>query len=449
MDTADDEIEFGESIFGKIHSAVAEDIAFEAGEDAEGQAVPVEFADVAGKIDHAPFVEAVGHGEGFGVVGDGDVLVAQGGGSFGHFAERGFAVAFGGVHVEIAAHVAEFDQFRKAIGAIDQRSGIKFARVFAEFGRNPGVAKAFVDFGFAGPGYTLIIFDREEAVFVERETLANGGGAERDIVLLAAGEVLQGSSEVFRTEGANVHLQAVEAEKDAGFVGAFAEHFLCLRMMDDVVQGGDRVGTGDEDVEVADRVAATAEAAGGFDAFNPGERPEFLRQFPGDTDAIGKKEAARAFSVSLNGAEDFFFEFGTHAGESAELLLAADAFEVVDGLHAVVLVEKGDAFGTEALDFEQLQGGGRVFREHFIAAVKGAAGADFLDDKGETFADTGDAGDFAAGITEHVADAFGVAEDRGGAVTVAANAEAIFSGDFHEVRGFGEKAGNFLVFHGS
>ena len=65
-----------------------------------------DFADAGGVGEGAVVVHAVGHGEIFGVVGDGDVVEAAGDGGFGHLADGVGAVGLGGVHVEVAAEVA-------------------------------------------------------------------------------------------------------------------------------------------------------------------------------------------------------------------------------------------------------------------------------------------------------------------------------------------------------
>ena len=63
----------------------------------------VDFADAFDVLEGALFVEAVGHGQVFGVVGDGDVLVAVRERGVGHFADGVVAVGGGGVHVHVAA----------------------------------------------------------------------------------------------------------------------------------------------------------------------------------------------------------------------------------------------------------------------------------------------------------------------------------------------------------
>ena len=56
-------------------------------------------------FERALFVQAVGHGQVLGVVGDGDVSVSAGQGGLGHLADGVVAVAGRGVHVHVAADV--------------------------------------------------------------------------------------------------------------------------------------------------------------------------------------------------------------------------------------------------------------------------------------------------------------------------------------------------------
>ena len=75
----------------------------------------------------------------FGVV----AAARQSDGGFGHFLEGIFSVAGGGVVVERAAQVFQFNQFRQAMGG----GGLDLAIVFAQFGFDVGEAEEIVEFG--------------------------------------------------------------------------------------------------------------------------------------------------------------------------------------------------------------------------------------------------------------------------------------------------------------
>src|SRR6266702_3922931 len=66
------------------------------------------------------------------MVGDGNVVVAELPGRFGHFFDRILAVARRGVHLQVALHVLEGDQMRKFVVF----GGGDFAGVFAQFRRD-------------------------------------------------------------------------------------------------------------------------------------------------------------------------------------------------------------------------------------------------------------------------------------------------------------------------
>ncbi len=92
--------------FGQVHRAILQNVALDAAEDANAQPGAIDLAHAPRELHHALFIEPVGHGERFGVVGDGDVLVAVLARRLGHFLERGAAIGLGGVHVQVAADVA-------------------------------------------------------------------------------------------------------------------------------------------------------------------------------------------------------------------------------------------------------------------------------------------------------------------------------------------------------
>ena len=73
-------------------------------------------------------VEAVGHCQVFGVVGDGDVFVAAGEGGFGHLADGVAAVGGDGVHVEVAADVGLGDEVGQACVRGRPRFLLQFSR---------------------------------------------------------------------------------------------------------------------------------------------------------------------------------------------------------------------------------------------------------------------------------------------------------------------------------
>src|ERR1700753_2641359 len=153
--------------------------------------------------------------------------------------------------------------------------GFNLAGVFAQLGRDVVEVKGVVDVGFRCRGDDGVVFDAEESVLVEREAAFDGALAKSDVVHLAAGEVLQGGSVAAAGKEADVDLKIV-AQGEADFVLSLRYQLIDEGKSGDVFDGcADDVrlagGAGDEEVEVADGFAASAERAGGGDLVDAGE----------------------------------------------------------------------------------------------------------------------------------------------------------------------------------
>ena len=186
VDAGDHNIEFSQGVFGEIHFPVAADVALQTRQDVDTEPVLIQLAHSLGERDGACFIQAVGHGESFRVVRDGDVFVAQGAGGFGHFLQRGAAVGFGGVHMQVAADVGKLHQFREA----SFESRLNLAAVFAQLRRNPCEAQLGVHFLLGFARHALLIVHTEQPVFIERQAELLSAQAQDDVVFLAASEIL-------------------------------------------------------------------------------------------------------------------------------------------------------------------------------------------------------------------------------------------------------------------
>src|SRR6266446_2834916 len=119
------------------------------------------------------------------MVGDGNVVVAELPGRFGHFFDRILAVAGRGVHLQVALHILEGDQFRKFVVF----GGGDLAGIFAQFRRNEIELQFRIDFFFRPARDALFAFQCSQRVFVERVAHLVGAAAERDVVLFRTGKV--------------------------------------------------------------------------------------------------------------------------------------------------------------------------------------------------------------------------------------------------------------------
>ena len=135
--------------------------------------------------------------------------------------------------------------------------GFDFAAVLAQLGRDVVEVEGAVDLLLGGGGDDGVVFEAEQGVLAEREAALEGALAQRDVVDLGAGEVLQRGAVAGAGKQADVDLEVV-AEGEADLVLALGEELVDERERGDVLDGGgDDVGlaggAGDEQVEVADR----------------------------------------------------------------------------------------------------------------------------------------------------------------------------------------------------
>ena len=93
-------------------------------------------------------------------------------------------------------------------------------------------------------------------------------------------------------------------------------------------------------------------------------------------------------------------------------------------LMRIVLENQGDAFRSQALDFQKLERGRRKFFKQQVAPLARAALHNFGQHLRQSFADARNVGDLALRVAQNIFDALGMPFDRGGAVAVAADAEA-------------------------
>src|SRR3989442_6406775 len=105
MHGSDHDIELRETLVVEVQGAVLENVHLGAGKHADSQAAFAGGVNSLDVLEHAFFVEAVGNRDGFAVVGQGDVFVAEGARRFGHLLDGVLAVAGGGVPLQVGADV--------------------------------------------------------------------------------------------------------------------------------------------------------------------------------------------------------------------------------------------------------------------------------------------------------------------------------------------------------
>ena len=244
--------------------------------------------------------------------------------------------------MKLTADVADGDQVRQPIAL----GGLDLSAVFPQLRRNPGQTQKSIKFGLRGeeallarpgpsPGRAVargrgavargrgaVARGREavargrEAVFVETPPLALGQLAERDVVFLAASEVLERRAPVAGLHHTQIHLEPVAQDHarlrlagggDVGHLGQAAEGR----------HDHGRLRADAQDVHVADGVAPAAQAAGGLDA-SDGPRRHSLQQAVDHGEGQGPHEAeGRALVAAprqeVDPLEDFLLAFGAEA----------------------------------------------------------------------------------------------------------------------------------------
>ena len=225
------------------------------------------------------------------MVGEAEELVAAGGRGAGHLLDRRLAVRRPRrVAVHLAAEVAELDE----PGSVAPPRRLELAAVLAQLGRDEAVAEEGIERLLVPEGMHLSGLDHRDAVLGDREPVALRLLAQRDVVVLRAGEVLQEVAVALRRHDAEIEPEALLGDHGRlrVAVGDDLEH---PRQADEVRRQRRGVGGGRDHVEVAERLAAPARAArlgdvdrGGVGAAAP-RRPRGRREAP----CRGGRDAAR------------------------------------------------------------------------------------------------------------------------------------------------------------
>src|SRR5215475_9384565 len=132
---------------------------------------------------------------------------------------------------------------------------LDLAGVLAQFRRDPRQVHRAKDRLLGLPGHPLLA--QEHAVLVELQAARLRELADRDVVRLRAGEVVERRAEALRGNDPDVDLQSA-LEHHRGPRGAGRPHYLHLRIGSEALHHVGRRYRGDDDIEIADRLAAPA-----------------------------------------------------------------------------------------------------------------------------------------------------------------------------------------------
>ncbi len=141
-------------------------------------------------------------------------------------------------------------------------------------------------------------------------------------MFFAACEVLHGGAETLARKRPDIHLQAFASQSDAGLVYAPSQHFMHARMSRHTFQRADGAWSGNQQIEVADRLSSSPQTARRRDRLDA-VAVEIGYEFIGGLLGEAKKETPGSEPVLRDGTKDLFFELRAHARQIAELLIAA------------------------------------------------------------------------------------------------------------------------------
>ena len=221
------------------------------------------------------------------------------------------AVGLRGVIMKYAAQVGKLDQLRQLAGL----GGVDLTVAFAEFGRNPRQPERLENLCFVrGAGRRGLLIDRLEAPLAHAETAPERAMAHGDVMLLRAGEVMEGEIELLRGHDAKVRLQAI-LEAHAGLRLSMGGHLLHAGIGDKPIHNRLRFRRGHEEVEVADCFAGTAERSGGFGERDLRQRTQAGENRLGDRRGFVPPVALAVGDAVLDPFEDFFLGLGAETLE--------------------------------------------------------------------------------------------------------------------------------------
>ena len=253
----------------------------------------------------------------------------------------------GRVAVHLAAEVAELDELRQLALARDA----ELDAALAELRRDVRIAEVLVELLFGGMGHDLVGLLDRHAVLRDGETVPLRLLAQGNVVVLRAREVLEHVAVALVRHDAQVEAEPLMTDDGRLRVAARDD----LRDPVALAEGGDergRVLRRRDDVEVTNRLAAAAHAAGLGDRDRRRMGGELLDD-PHDRGEPGAEEAAvltrRLPTGSLRERlEDLLLALLAEAGEAAQPTLLGRRLEPVEGRDPKLAPDPGRGLRPDA-----------------------------------------------------------------------------------------------------
>ena len=329
--------------------------------------------------------------------------------------------------------------------------GFDLAAVLAQLRRDAVELQLAVDFVLGRAGDALVVVQAKQPVLAERVAHLQRALAQRDVVVLGAGEVLHGRAVGLRRQGAHVHLHAA-AQLEADLVVALGQHF------DDAGKAQDffdqlrallvvhAARSGDQHVEIADRLASAAQRTGGRDLLDALDVLQMLGQLLRGAVGFVEQEAPGDAAIIFNRLQDFLLALFAQARQLAQLAFARQLLHAGEIAHLEGAPQQRDGLRAESLDLQQLQHRGPVLLQQLLVRPELAAAAQLLDVGRHALADAGNLQQLL-GFVDQCRDLLRQSFDGLGGAAIGADAERVVAVDLHEIGGFVKDVGDGLVVH--
>ena len=280
------------------------------------------------------------------MVGDGEVLEPARERALGHLLERLAAVGQRRVAVQVAADVLLGQQLRQLGPSAAASSSPRPSRSSGGIHVEP---EALVDLLLGRAAQRLAGLVVEDPVLRDVQPAPHGGLAQRDVVRLGAGEVLEHVAELVGLDDPEVDLHARVREHARAGV-ARRQHGLDQRQLGQRGRQRDGILRRGDDVEVLDRVGLAAQRAGHLDALGGRVGAQRADDLLGDVLRAREQDARRRAALGRLGErlEQLLLDLRAEAAQLADLLLLGGGAQRVERVDAELVVEPPRALGAEA-----------------------------------------------------------------------------------------------------
>ena len=291
--------------------------------------------------------------------------------------------------VQIALEILQLDELRqRAVGR-----SLDLSLVLAQLGRNPRKAEALVDVGLLRAWLGLAAVDRREAVLGQAQALVAGALAQRHVVRLRAGEVLQQRAPLRRVDHAQVYLHAV-VQHDRRLGVAECDHVLHARVPGEALEQRAWVVRRRHEVDVADDLLAATQRAGNLGLATARLGAQRLDQHLRTIERVVEQDHVLARTAAgVERVEDRLLLLRAESLQLAQLARLARGLERVGRVDAELGVETLGGFRANARHAHHLDEAVRVLLAQLLERLQRAGLAVLIDLGRDRRADAGQVGE--------------------------------------------------------